>query len=294
MSNNMSNNMLNDIKKLEAAFIELIHKRFGLVTHVNQAQELAKTISTACNKFNYQPQEYLDQLKKCSSNSSLLADLVAAITVGESYFFRDKNQIHLLENKLLPQLIKQKKHDFTLKIWSAGCSSGEEIYTITMMLAELIPNMDRWDLYLLGTDINTAALKKALTGTYGQWSMRSIPEKYMQRYFLRNNRTYLLSPEIRELVQFKYLNLCDNSYPSIINGIFEVDLILCRNVLIYFDNELVAKIMKKISACMTEHAYLLLGASDPIVTTGTNLAFHHDGAIYFSLDKDDGTKKDFE
>lgn len=293
MSNNMSNNILNDIKKLESAFIELIHKRFGLVIHINQAQELVKTIGAACKKFNYQPQEYLEQLKKCSSNSSLLADLVAAITVGESYFFRDKNQIHLLENKLLPQLIKQKSQDFTLKIWSAGCSSGEEIYTIAMLLAELIPNMDIWDLYLLGTDINTAALQKATTGTYGQWSMRSIPERYMQRYFLKNNRTHILSPEIRDLVQFKYLNLCDNSYPSIINGIFEVDLILCRNVLIYFDNELVTQIMKKISACMTEDAYLLLGASDPIVTTGTNLVFHHDGAIYFSLDNGDGTKKGF-
>ncbi len=290
----MSNNMLDEIKKLEPAFIELIHKRFGLVIHVNQAQELAKTISTACNKFNYQPQEYLDQLKKCSSNSSLLADLVAAITVGESYFFRDKNQIHLLEKKLLPQLIKQKAQDFTLKIWSAGCSSGEEIYTIAMLLAELIPNMDRWSLYLLGTDINATALQKAITGVYGQWSMRCIPQKYMQRYFLKNNRTHILSPEIRDLVQFKYLNLCDNSYPSIINGIFEVDLILCRNVLIYFDNELVTKIMKKISACMTENAYLLLGASDPIVTTDTNLVFHHDGAIYFSQDKSYGTKKDFE
>lgn len=290
----MGNNLLNDIKKLEPAFMELIHNRYGLVIHVNQAQELAKTITAACNKFHYQPQEYLDQLKTCSSNSSLLADLVAAITVGESYFFRDKNQMHLLEDKLLPQLINQKSQDFTLKIWSAGCSSGEEIYTIAMLLAELIPDIDIWDIYLLGTDINTAALQKATAGVYGQWSMRSIPEKYMQRYFLKNNRTYTLSPEIRDLVQFKYLNLCDNSYPSIINGIFEVDLILCRNVLIYFDNELVTKIIKKISACMTENAYLLLGASDPIVTTGTNLVFHHDGAIYFSLKDEDETKKDFE
>ncbi len=290
----MGNNLLNDIKKLEPAFMELIHNRYGLVIHVNQAQELAKTITAACNKFHYQPQEYLDQLKTCSSNSSLLADLVAAITVGESYFFRDKNQMHLLEDKLLPQLINQKSQDFTLKIWSAGCSSGEEIYTIAMLLAELIPDIDIWDIYLLGTDINTAALQKATAGVYGQWSMRSIPEKYMQRYFLKNNRTYTLSPEIRDLVQFKYLNLCDNSYPSIINGIFEVDLILCRNVLIYFDNELVTKIINKISACMTENAYLLLGASDPIVTTGTNLVFHHDGAIYFSLKDEDETKKDFE
>ncbi|KTD69337.1 methyltransferase involved in chemotaxis (CheR domain) [Legionella steelei] len=288
----MGNNTLNDVKILEPAFMELIHNRYGLVIHVNQAQELAKTIATACNKFNYQPQEYLQQLKNCSSNSSLLADLVAAITVGESYFFRDKSQMYLLESKLLPDLIKHKAHDFTLKIWSAGCSSGEEIYTLAMLLAELIPNIDIWDLYLLGTDINTTALQKATKATYGQWSMRSIPEKYLQRYFLKNGRTYDLSPEIRNLVQFKYLNLCDNSYPSIINGIFEVDLILCRNVLIYFDNELATKIMQKLSACMTKNAYLILGASDPIVTTGTNLIFHHDGAIYFSLDSE--TKKDFE
>lgn len=290
----MDNNLLNDIKKLEPAFIELIHNRFGLIIHVNQAQELVKVVTTACSKFNYQPQEYLDRLKNCSSNSSLLADLVAAITVGESYFFRDKNQMHLLEDNLLPQLIKQKSHDLSLKIWSAGCSSGEEIYTIAMLLAELIPNIGVWNLYLLGTDINIAALQKATTGIYGQWSMRSIPEKYIQQYFQKNNRTYILSPEIRDLVQFKYLNLCDDSYPSIINGIFDVDLILCRNVLIYFDNELVVKIMKKISASMHENAYLLLGASDPIVTTGTNLVFHHDGAIYFSLDKNDETKKDYE
>ncbi|KTC81026.1 methyltransferase involved in chemotaxis (CheR domain) [Legionella cherrii] len=290
----MGNNTLNDIKKLESAFIELIHKRYGLVIHVNQAQELTKTIAVACNKFSYQPQEYLEQLNNCASNSSLLADLVAAITVGESYFFRDKNQMQLLENKLLPDLINQKSQDFSLKIWSAGCSSGEEIYTLAILLAELIPNIDLWDLYLLGTDINTNSLQKASAAIFGQWSMRSIPEKYLQRYFVKNDRTYVLSPEIRDLVQFKYLNLCDNSYPSIINGIFEVDLILCRNVLIYFDNELAAKIMKKLSACMHKNAYLILGASDPIVTNGTNLVFHHDGAIYFSLDSSSESKKDIE
>ncbi|MGL5742446.1 MAG: CheR family methyltransferase [Legionella sp.] len=288
----MGNNILNEIKNLEPAFIELIHKRFGLIIHVNQAPELAKAIIAACNKFKYPPLEYLEQLKNCSSNSSLLDDLIAAITVGESYFFRDKNQMQLLEKKLLPNLIKRKENDFNLKVWSAGCSTGEEIYTLAMLLSELLPNVQLWDLYLVGTDINPTALKKAETGCYGQWSMRSIPEKYIQRYFIKNDRTYTIDPRIRDLVRFKNLNLCDNSFPSIINGIFDVDLILCRNVLIYFDNELAAQIMKKLRVCMSEHAYLLLGASDPIVTTGTQLVFHHDGAIYFSLDNTDETKKD--
>jgi chemotaxis protein methyltransferase CheR len=278
---------LNDRKSIELKFIELIQKRFGLIIHVNQADELSKTITSVCNKYKYQPQEYLDQLKNCSNNSPLLADLVAAITIGESYFFRDKNQMNLLEKKILPHLIKQKVNDLTLKIWSAGCSSGEEIYTIAMLLSELIPNIDLWDLYLVGTDINAAALERAKSARYGQWSMRSIANKYIERYFLQSNRSYALSPEISNLVQFKYLNLCDNSYPSIINGIFDVDLILCRNVLIYFDNELVATIMKKLSECMNKNAYLLLGASDPILTTGTNLVFHHEeSAIYFSLDNE--------
>lgn len=159
-----------------------------------------------------------------------------------------------------------------------------------MMLLELIPNIDLWDLYLLGTDINTTALEKAVIGSYNQWSMRSISEDYIQRYFLKNKHAYVLSPEILKLVRFKYLNLNDNSYPSILAGINEVDLILCRNVLIYFDNDLVAQIMKRLSACMAEGAYLLLGASDPIVTAETDLIFHHNGAIYFSLN---GNKKGF-
>lgn len=276
------NNLSTIIKNLEHEFIELIRQRFGLVVHINQARGLVKTITEACNKLNCSPAEYLQQLKNCSSSSSILADLIAAITVGESYFFRDKNQMQLLEKELLPRLLKQNKNNFTLKIWSAGCSTGEEIYTIAMLLSELIPDINGWDLQLLGTDINVSALEKAKAGIYGQWSMRAIPDKYLQRYFSKEGRTYTLSPGIRNLVKFKYLNLSENSYPSILSGINEVDLILCRNVLIYFDNDCVIKIMKKLNASMTEGAYLLLGASDPIVTAETNFIFHHNGAIYFT------------
>jgi chemotaxis protein methyltransferase CheR len=287
------NNLLTKIKNLESEFIELVRQRFGLVVHVNQALNLVKTIAEACTKLNYSPEKYLEQLKHCSSRSSLLNDLVSAITVGESYFFRDKNQMHLLEHIILPQLIAQNKKTLRLKIWSAGCSSGEEIYTIVMLLMELIPDHKQWDLQLIATDINMNAVKKAQTGVYTQWSMRSIPDNYLQRYFSMAHNKYSLSAEIRQLVQFKYLNLSDNSYPSIFNGINDIDLILCRNVLIYFDNDCVAKIMKRLSSCMAKNAYLLLGASDPIVTADTNLLFHHKGAIYFSLDNGSDAKKDF-
>lgn len=285
--------LLDRIKILEPAFIKLIQERFGLVTHVNQTRCLMRTIAEACSKLNCQPEEYLSQLKQCSSSSSLLADLVAAITVGESYFFRDKSQMFLLEKEIVPRLIKQNKNTHTLSVWSAGCSTGEEIYTIAMLLTELMSHLDAWDLHLVGTDINTTALEKAVTGVYGQWSMRSIPEKYVQRYFTQAERTYILSPEIRNLVRFKYLNLNDNNYPSLLNGTHQVDLILCRNVLIYFENDLVSRIMNRLSMCMADGAYLLLGASDPIIIADTNLVFHHNGAIYFSLNTERDMKEDF-
>ena len=284
--------LLKIIKSMEPAFISLIRERFGIVIHVNQTKGLVKTITEICHKNKCQPQDYLKHLKHCSSSSQLLTDLVAAITIGESYFFRDKNQMQVLEKMVLPRLIKEKQSSRTLKIWSAGCASGEEIYTIAMLLCELIPDMSSWKLRLLGTDINTLSLTKAAKGIYGQWSMRSIPENYIQRYFSKNGRFYSLSSDICNLVEFKYLNLSDNSYPSIINEINEIDLILCRNVLIYFDNELVTRIMNRLSACMANGSYLFLGASDPIVLKETNLVFHHNGAIYFTLNSSE-TKKDF-
>lgn len=277
-------NLANHIKQLEPAFIELIRERFGLIIHVNQTKGLVKTLTEICSRLNCTPDNYLNQLQHCASSSSLLSELVAAITVGESYFFRDKNQINLLEKTILPHLIKQNQNKYSVKIWSAGCATGEEIYTIAMLLIDLIPNIEGWNLELLATDINRESMEKAQIGVYGQWSMRSISAEYIERFFVKNGRFYTLTPKIRDLVTFKYLNLSDNSYPSIINGIYEIDLILCRNVLIYFDNDLVAKIMKRLSASMAPGAYLLLGASDPIVTTETNLLFHHNGAIYFSLD----------
>ncbi|MFT4059732.1 MAG: CheR family methyltransferase [Legionella sp.] len=288
------NSLLDRVKHLESEFIKLIHQRFGLVMHVNQASSLVKTIAKSCKKLNYSPEEYLDQLRYCSSRSFLLTDLACAITVGESYFFRDKNQMHLLEKIILPQLIAQNKNSATLKIWSAGCSSGEEIYTLAMLLSELMPNIETWDLQLLATDINPNALKKARAGVYTQWSMRSITDYYIQRYFMVSGSTYMLSPKICKMVRFNYLNLSDNSYPSVLNGINDIDLILCRNVLIYFDDDSVAQIMKRLSSCMAKNAYLLLGASDPIVTAGTHLVFHHNSAIYFSLDNSSDIKKDFD
>src|SRR5690348_983027 len=125
-------NLKLQIKEHEQGFIHLIKDKLGIIIHHHQINELHKTIYTACIKFNCLPQKYLFMLSDCEDKSPLLEHLVAGITVGETYFFRDTNQIDLLQNHILPILIKNKRKEenLSLRIWSAGCSSGEEIYTI--------------------------------------------------------------------------------------------------------------------------------------------------------------------
>lgn len=271
------------IEKYKFEFIELIRKRLGIIIHRHQTNELDQTILKACNKFNCLPQEYLQKLQNCQDNSPLLEHLVAGITVGETYFFRDKRQMELLKNTLLPDIINMKREqgNLSLRIWSAGCASGEEIYSIAMLLYEMMPDINKWALNLLGTDLNTTAVQKAIAGCYSEWSMRTMTDYLKQRYFIPNGSQYLLRENIRDLVKFDYLNLNDNVYPSICNNTNAQDLILCRNVLIYFDNNLIAQLMQKLNTCLVPGGYLLLGASDPINIDATDLIFHHEQGMLF-------------
>ncbi len=279
-----STTLITSIKACENHVIKLIQQRLGIMIHPHQTHELLKTILDACHIFHCNAENYLHRLTNDPTDSPLLEHLIAGITVGETYFFRDKHQMQLLQDILLPQLIKSKRaqHDLSLRIWSAGCATGEEIYTLGMMLLELLPDFSAWRLQLLGTDLNTRSLQKAMTGHYTEWSMRSISTYFKQRYFTRENNHYLLSEKIRDLVRFDYLNLNDNTYPALFNRTNAQDLILCRNVLIYFDNASISKLMKKLNDSLVHGGFLLLGASDPLMIKGTNLIFHHQLSTLFS------------
>lgn len=272
----------NDIKIHELEFLKLIGKRLGITIKEHQIGDLYKTIEKACVKFQMMPNEYLKTLIECHDNSPELEFLVSGITIGETYFFRDSHQMSLIHEKILPNIIKNKRsqNNLSLRIWSAGCASGEEIYTIAMILDNLLPDINKWHIALLGTDINTNSLKKAIAGVYTEWSMRAINPYYKHRYFTLEKRNYHISNEIKKLVSFEYLNLHDDMYPSVFNNTNAQDLILCRNVLIYFDTNHILNLMKKLNACLIEDAFLLLGASDPIITKETTLSsYQREGAL---------------
>ena len=209
--------------------------------------------------------EYLSFLRKGSSNGAM-DYLIKHLTVGETYFYRDQDQLELLQNEILPKLIsEQSVKTRKLRIWSAGCATGEEPYSLAIIMRELIPYIDMWDCLVLGTDINKVSLEQAEQGRYTNWSFRSMPQSWLEKYFfVSSENEYHLSETIKKHVSFSHLNLKKQSWPSSIKSGPDVDLIICRNVAIYFDEKTTNQIMENFYNCLSDGGWLLMGASDPI------------------------------
>jgi len=181
----------------------------------------------------------------------------------ESFFFRDHGQMRLLKETILPELIIKNQNIRTLNILSAASSSGEELYSIAILLSEILPDFRNWKITLLGVDINHQAIKKAEKGIYSKWSFRSVPMETISKYFTKKNNDFAISEEIRKLVLFKFYNLVDDlaTFPL---GRSEstFDLIICRNVFIYFDPSGIKTAVTNLTHLLKKSGYLLTGHSE--------------------------------
>jgi chemotaxis protein methyltransferase CheR len=186
--------------------------------------------------------------------------VLAELTVGETYFFREPSQLALLGSHVLPDLRERRSADTPLRIWSAGCASGEEPYTIAILLREM-----GWvhPTRILGTDVARPRLEAARRARYTRWSMRGASEERVARWFERRGAQFQLDPSVCESVEFAPLNLIADDYPSAESGTAMQDVVLCRNVLIYFDMAGVEQIASRLLASLAPDGWLLLGASDP-------------------------------
>jgi chemotaxis protein methyltransferase CheR len=184
--------------------------------------------------------------------------VLAELTVGESYFFRDAAQLDLLVTDILPAHRTNDSGE-PLRVWSAGCASGEEPYTIAIMLRE-----QGWSgsSHILATDIARPRLAAAQRGRYTRWALRGVSDERIARWFTRNGTYYDLTPTIREMVEFQPFNLVVDAYPNADTD-DSFDLVLCRNVMIYFDLATVARIAAGLLAALSPDGWLVLGASDP-------------------------------
>ena len=190
--------------------------------------------------------------------------LALELTIGETYFLRERRTLEILTEHILPEIIRAKEgHSRLLRIWSAGCCTGEEAYTLAILLDRTFPELRHWQVSILATDINHRFLQKAATGIYGDWSFRDVPPWLKQDYFTPAGvNRFEVIPRIRERVKFAYLNLADDHYPSPLNHTAGLDLIFCRNVLMYFDADRIRRVAGQFHQALIEKGWFVVSATE--------------------------------
>jgi chemotaxis protein methyltransferase CheR len=189
----------------------------------------------------------------------LLDTMISALNVSETHLFRGAPQIQALEQRILPELVDRRRREQRLRIWSAACSTGEEAYTLAILLSRVLRRTAEWDVLVLATDINGDALERARRGLYSAWSLRGAPEFVRTTYLAPVGDRFEIVPQIRGMVTFSRLNLAEDTYPSVSTNTQDMDLIVCRNVLIYFDEEGARAVVRRLRDALAEGGWLILG-----------------------------------
>ena len=240
------------------AVIAFLARRTGLVFPENRLRPLASAVDEAIARTRAGGPE--DLVRVLESSAPALDDLVADLTIAESYFFRGVEQFDLLRRTVLPEVVRARGPEHRLRVLSAGCAGGEEPYSLAILLEEEgLARRSR----VVGTDISRRSLARAALATYGEWSLRGSAEAFRARYFRASGGRWRLVERIRERVELGYLNLAEDLYPSHVTGIAGFDVIFCRNALIYFSADAVAGVAARLFATLAEGGWLFTGASDP-------------------------------
>ncbi|HXY54840.1 MAG TPA: protein-glutamate O-methyltransferase CheR [Nitrospirota bacterium] len=215
-------------------------------------------------------EEYYHFLRYDRKREEELAILVDNLTTNETYFFREGPQLRAFSEEILPDLRETLADRKVLRIWSAGCSTGEEPYTIAILLFESGDWWRDWRVEILGSDINQRVLHTARKGVYKKSAHRVTSPEMLAKYFIEEEKgNYRIADRVRELVSFSYLNLLDPHKTSLISN---MDVIFCRNVIIYFDKEAKKKVIESFYEKLREGGYLLLGHSESLINISNAFA----------------------
>jgi len=203
-------------------------------------------------------------LERLQADSGEMEALVAELTIGETYFFRHMEQFQALRQVVLPDILERNAETRRLRIWSAGCATGPEPYTLAILLKrEFGARIDGWHVSILGTDINQKFLTRAREGRYDHWAFRATPEDILRQCFEPVGKQWQIKSEYKSLVSFQYHNLTQNRFPSIVDNIAGFDIIICRNVVIYFSPETVAELVPRFHDTLVEGGWLVMGHAEP-------------------------------
>lgn len=274
-------------KLTEEALAELngfISSLMGLYFTPTRMGDLERGINSAAKDFGFESAaRFIEWLKSRPLAKEHIERLASHLTIGETYFFRDSGAFEVLETKIVPELISARRDSRRIRVWSAGCSTGEEAYSMAILLTRLIPDIKNWNVSILATDINPRSLKKASDGVYTDWSFRDTPAWLRDKHFRRQKAGgWKIDPEIKKLVSFAYLNLAEDIYPSLLNGTNGVDMIFCRNVIMYFSEAVARSVVKGLRNSLVDDGWFLISPAEALrAIQGLFAPVNIDGSIFY-------------
>ncbi len=244
----------------------LIADRLGLDFKESRRADLVRGLTEAFELSGLDsPERYVMWLATLPDDNPEWRRLAGSLTVGETYFFRDRACMDALKQHLLPALIETRRSAGILRLrcWSAGCATGPEPYSLAILLDQLLPDRSAWALTVLATDINSIALETARQGLYSEWALRETPPWIVDHYFrLRRPNEYELDPAIRRMVTLAPLNLAKDSFPELLTNTEAMDLILCRNVLMYFTQQTQRAVVGRLHEALGTGGWLIVAPAE--------------------------------
>ncbi len=239
----------------------LIKEQSGLVLNEEKAYLLESRLMPVARKRGLKGLEDLVDTMKAHSEPSLVTSVTEAMTTNESFFFRDIKPFDLFRDHVLPKVMANRASKKAIRIWCAAAASGQEPYTLAMILKEEAAKLAGWRTEIVGTDISLDILDKAKSGLYSQFEVqRGLPIQLLLKYFKKQDEMWQIDPALQALIEFKFFNLLDDLQPL---GGF--DIVFCRNVLIYFDQETKGRVLEQISRLMPEDGVLFLGGAETVL-----------------------------
>jgi chemotaxis protein methyltransferase CheR len=240
---------------------KLLYDRSGLVIGKDKVYLLESRLVPLARKRGLKSLDELIAKVRDKKEPALTGDVVEAMTTNESFFFRDSKPFVTFEKETLPAMLKAREAKKALRIWSAACSTGQEPYSLAMILKEQAAKMAGWKVDIIGTDLSNEVLEKAKAGVYSQFEVqRGLPIQYLMKYFTKTNDVWQIKSDVRAMVQYRPLNLLES-----LAALAPMDVVFCRNVLIYFDHATKAKVLEQIGRIMTPDGVLFLGGAETVV-----------------------------
>lgn len=240
---------------------QLVRDRSGLVLTKDKAYLLESRLMPVARKLGMKGLEDLAKALRTNKDTALVQEIVEAMTTNESFFFRDTKPFELFRDSIMPDVLKARSAQRSLRIWCAAASSGQEPYSLAIILREMAAKLAGWRIEIVGTDISRDILDKAKQGLYTQFEVqRGLSIQLLLKYFDKKGETWEAKPELRSMIQYKEYNLLDN-----LSSLGKFDVVFCRNVLIYFDQETKGRVLNGIADLLPPDGVLLLGGAETVL-----------------------------